>query len=305
MHAGSQDLEVLQRACGVVPTRLFDTQIAAGVAGYSNPSLATLVEGVLGVRLPKGDRLADWLRRPLTDDQRAYAASDVAHLIALREWLLDRLGRDGRASWAEDECAALLRRAAVPRDPDEAWWKIKEARQLRGRAVGVAQAVAAWRERRASEVDQPIRFVLPDLALVGIAQRPPADVDALRRVRGLDERHLRGTVPTDLLDAVAEGMALPRHLVRMPPAGEVDRDLRPAVALISAWVAQLGRQLHIDTTMLATRSDVEALLRGDELARLTQGWRAEVLGQDIRRLVEGRAAIAFDGHGSLVLEDRD
>jgi hypothetical protein len=62
--------------------------------------------------------------------------------------------------------------------------------------------------------------------------------------------------------------------------------------------------LHIDTTLLATRSDVEALLRGDELARLTVGWRADVLGQDIQRLVEGRAALSFDGKGALILEDR-
>jgi len=136
MHAAAQDLEVLIRACGALPTRLFDTQIAAGFAGYSNPSLVTLVEGVLSVRLPKGDRLADWLRRPLSEDQREYAASDVVHLLALRRWLLDRLGRDGRESWAADECAEMLRRASVLRDPDEAWWKIKEARQLRGRAIG-------------------------------------------------------------------------------------------------------------------------------------------------------------------------
>jgi ribonuclease D len=304
MHAAAQDLEVLIRACGALPAHVYDTQIAAGFAGYSNPSLVTLVEGVLSVRLPKGDRLADWLRRPLSSDQQEYAAADVAHLLALRRWLVERLTGDGRETWAEDECAELLRRAAVPRDPEEAWWKIKESRQLRGRAMGVAQSVAAWRERRASELDQPVRFVLPDLALVGIAQRPPADLEALRRVRGLDERHLRGSVPGELLAAVAEGLALPRHRLRVPAAGDVDRDLRPAISLISAWVAQLGRQLHIDPTLLATRADVEALLRGDERARLAHGWRAEVLGQDIRRLVEGRAAIAFDGRGGLVLEDR-
>jgi ribonuclease D len=304
MHAAAQDLEVLLRACGDLPHNLYDTQIAAGFAGYNNPSLLTLVEGVLSVRLPKGDRLADWLRRPLSDDQRDYAASDVSYLLSLKDWLSERLRRDGRESWAEDECSELLRRAALARDPEEAWWKIKEARQLRGRAIGVAQSVAAWRERRAAEVDQPVRFVLPDLALVGIAQRPPADVDALRRVRGLDDRHLRGTVPDELLAAVAAGIELPRHRLRLPASGDVERDLRPAVALISAWVGQLGRQLHIDSTMLATRSDIEALLRGDERARLAHGWRAEVLGQDIRRLVEGRAAIAFDGRGGLVLEDR-
>ena len=92
--------------------------------------------------------------------------------------------------------------------------------------------------------------------------------------------------------------------MRLPATADVDRDLRPAVALVSAWISQLSRQLQIDTTLLATRADVEALLRNDENARLTRGWRADVLGQDIRRLVEGRAAISFDGRGGLVLEDR-
>src|SRR5262249_17396840 len=96
MHAAAQDLEVLIRACGALPAQLYDPQIAAGFAGYSNPSLVTLVEGVLSLRLPKGDRLADWLRRPLSDDQREYAAADVAHLLALRHWLVERLGREGR-----------------------------------------------------------------------------------------------------------------------------------------------------------------------------------------------------------------
>ena len=304
MHSSVQDLEVLLRACGTLPRHLFDTQIAAGFAGYNGPSLATLVHGVLGVRLPKGDRLADWLRRPLSDEQLSYAASDVEHLLALYRWLVDRLEGDGRLDWATDECEQLLAKAASARDPNEAWWKVKEARQLRGKAVGVAQALTAWRERRAAEIDQPIRFVLPDLALVGIAQRPPKTVDELRRVRGLDDRHLRGPQADAIMGVIDQGLALGKDDLRLPPTGDVDRDLRPAVTLVSAWISQLSRRLQIDTMLLATRNDVEALLRGDENARLTRGWRADVVGQDIRRLVEGRAALSFDGHGGLVLEDR-
>jgi ribonuclease D len=303
MHSSVQDLEVLLRACNALPAHMFDTQLAAGFAGYSTPSLATLVQGILEIRLPKGDRLADWLRRPLTEEQRAYAASDVEHLPALHQWLLDRLEREGRTAWAEDECTEALVRAAAPRDPDEAWWKVKEARSLRGKSVGVAQALAAWRERRASEIDQPIRFVLPDLALVGIAQRPPRSIEELQRVRGLDGRHVRGDLARTIMRVIEDGAALPRDQLRFPPAGDVDRDLRPAVTLVSAWISQLSRQLHIDTLLLATRADIEALLRGDERARLTHGWRAGVVGQDIRRLVEGRAAIAFDGKGGLILHD--
>jgi ribonuclease D len=278
--------------------------LAAGFAGYSTPSLATLVQGVLGVRLPKGDRLADWMRRPLTAEQKEYAAADVRHLLSVHRWLMQRLERDGRIDWALDENAQLLAKAGEPRNPDEAWWKVRESRQLRGKSIGVAQALAAWRERRAAEIDQPIRFVLPDLALVAIAQRPPATIDDLRRVRGLDERHLRSSTGRDVMDAIEEGLALPKTALRIPPTADVDRDLRGAVTLVSAWISQLSRQLHIDATLLATRADVEALLRGDESARLTIGWRADVVGQDIRRLVEGRAALAFDGKGGLLLEDR-
>jgi ribonuclease D len=84
---------------------------------------------------------------------------------------------------------------------------------------------------------------------------------------------------------------------------ELDRDLRPAVALVSAWVSQLGRDLQLDTGLLATRADLEAFLRGDASARLNHGWRHEVAGEPIRRLVSGEAALAFD-RGNLVLEPR-
>lgn len=304
MHAAAQDLEVLQRVCGTGPARLFDTQLAAGFLGYGTPSLASLLQGELKVTLPKGDRLTDWLRRPLDDDARTYAAGDVAHLLALSSRLRRRLVGKGRLEWAEDECESMRVRAAIPREPDEAWWRVKEARSLRGQAIGVAQSVAAWRERRAGEIDQPVRFVLPDLALVGIAQKPPADVAALRRVRGLDDRHLRRDAVGSLLDAVAAGVAMPKEEHRLPPAGEVERELRPAVTLVSAWLSQLARDLGVDTAILATRGDLEAFLRDDPDARLSTGWRAEAVGDAIRALVEGRAALAFAGRGTLRLEHR-
>lgn len=304
VHAASQDLEVLLRCCGTVPRNLFDTQIAAGFLGMSNPSLGSLVEREVGVRLPKGDRLTDWLQRPLTETQLAYAASDVAHLVDIHARQVRALEERGRLQWALDECDALRDRARVNRPPEEAWSRIKEVRQLRGRARNVAVAVAAWRERRAMEVDQPVRFVLPDLAIVAIAQRAPTTPDELRSIRGVDDRHARGVVARQILAAVAEGAAA--EVSRTEPAsnGELSRELRPAVGLVSSWVSQLAREEQIDTALLATRSDLEALLRGDDDARLAQGWRAELVGEPIRRLVAGEASLAFDGQGGLVLEAR-
>jgi ribonuclease D len=304
MHAASQDLEAFGHLCGDVPAALFDTQVAAGFLGYGTPSLASLVQGELGIVLPKGDRLTDWLRRPLGDDARTYAAADVAHLGVLAARIRSALAERGRLQWALDECEVVRAKATVAREPDESWWRVKDARSLRGAAVGVAQELAAWRERRAGEIDQPVRFVLPDLALVGIAQRPPADRGALSRVRGLDERHLRNGAAEGILAAVRAGQALPREAHRLPPAADVDRELRPALTLVSAWVSQLGRTLGIDTTLLATRGDIESLLRHDPASRLASGWRAEVLGNAISDLVGGQAALAFDGAGGLVLEER-
>ncbi|MBK5222355.1 MAG: ribonuclease D [Acidimicrobiia bacterium] len=304
IHAASQDLEVLLRACGTTPRHLFDTQIAAGFLGMSNPSLASLVEKEMGVRLPKGDRLTDWLQRPLTDAQLTYAASDVVHLIEIWRRQTEELEARGRLQWAADECEAMRARARISRPPDEAWLRIKEARQLRGSTRNIAQAVAAWRERRAIEVDQPARFVIADLAVVSIAQQAPSTPEQLRAIRGVDDRHAKGETARQILEAIGVGAAAP--VVRHEPSGtaELARDLRPAVGLVSSWVSQLARDEDLDTALLATRSDLEALLGGDPDARLSVGWRAELVGEPIRRLIDGRASLAFDGKGGLVLEER-
>ena len=303
MHAASQDLEILARVCGVVPSDLFDTQIAAGFAGYSSVGLGPLVRAELGRSLPKADRLTDWLVRPLPPDAVAYAASDVAHLHELHDRLVADLEERGRLQWALDECEVQRTRAVVPAPPERAWWRIKEARSLRGRAAAVAQALAAWRERRAAEVDRPVRFLLADLALVAMAQRPPASEADLRRVRGLDEGKRKGGTARELLEVVARGVEMPLEEVEVPPSEAVDRSRRAAASLVSAWAAQRARDLEIDAAILATRSDIESLLMGGG-GRLASGWRHDVVGEPIRALAAGEASLAVDPSGRLVLERR-
>ena len=309
LHAAGQDLEVLLRACGTVPSCLFDTQVAAGFLGFSTPSLATLLDRVLDVPLPKGDRLTDWLRRPLTTGQLDYAVADVAWLLPLTDALVAELEATGRRTWVEEELELIRTRSRTMPDPDLAWMRLKEARSLRGKSRGVAAAVAAWRERKAARLDIPARQVLPDLAVLGVAGSMPKSPGALRAVRGVDERHLRGGAADELLAAVAAGRELPEAATGEPRRDDVDRDLRPAVALVAAWIAQLGRDLRIDPTLLATRGDLAAFLNGDPDARLATGWRNTLIGQPIRDLVDGRAALAFGRtgagtRGGLVLEER-
>jgi ribonuclease D len=303
-HAATQDLEVLDRACGAIPLRLFDTQVAAGFLGFSTPSLSTLVQRVLGIPLPKGDRLTDWRQRPLTQAQVDYASADVAYLLDLADIIRTQLDAAGRLGWAVQECAELYAEARRPQDPHTAWWKIKEVRHMRGRARGVAQEVAAWREQVAAETDRPVRTVLPDLAVLAIAHHPPTTLEALRGLRGVEGRVPRGPAAAGLLAAIKRGLDLDASEVRQPPQDDVDRALRPAASLVSAWVSQLARDLRIDASLLATRADLHALLRGDPSGRLAHGWRSELLGEPIRRLVSGEAALGFDGRGGLTLEAR-
>lgn len=303
MHAASQDLEILVRVCGTLPTRLFDTQVAAGFVGYSSVGLAGLVQGELGVKLPKADRLTDWLARPLPDGAVTYAAADVLHLQELHDRIVAKLEARGRLDWALDECEVHRTRTTSGQVPDRAWWRIKEARSLRGRAAAIAQVLAAWRERRAAEIDRPVRFLLADLALVAMAQRPPTTEGDLRHVRGLDDGKRKGAAGRELLAVVAEGMALPLDRLQVPPSEGVDRSRRAAAALVSAWAAQRARDLDIDAAILATRADIESLLMGDG-GRLADGWRHDVVGEPIRALAAGEASLAVDPQGRLQLETR-
>ena len=303
-HAAQQDLDVLTHVCGAVPEFMFDTQIAAGFIGYSTPSLASLLQGELNVAASKGDRLTDWLRRPLTAEQQQYAANDVAHLLELHDRLIASLVGRGRLEWAAEACEELRTRPAGAIDPEQAWLRLKDVRVLKAKARGVAQAVAAWRERRAAQADVPPRQILPDLAVLGISQKHPTTVAELSHARGVDERHSRGALGTEIVAAVKDGLG---RDVSLPTSDgdDLDRSLRPAVTLVSAWVGEVARTEKIDATLLATRNDLVSLLRGDPAARLANGWRHELLGDGIRRLVEGRAALTFDGRGGLRLVPGD
>lgn len=300
LHAAQQDLDVLTQSIGFVPSRIYDTQLAAGFVGFSSPSLVNLAASLLRVNVPKGDRLTDWLRRPLTTDQRNYAASDVEHLAAMKE-IIDRdLAARGRTSWAEEACEELRTRQVGPGDPWDAWLRVKDVRTVKGRSRWVARHVARWREERAMDLDIPPRHVLSDIALLGIAQRVPRSLDELSSCRGVDGRLARGSTGEDLLDAIDDALddadkgdlAFPSH-----DGEDLDKSMRPAVTLVGVWVAELARQSDLDPALLGTRRDIVELLSGTKGARLSTGWRADILGHDIELLVKGRRALTFSADG--------
>ena len=303
-HAAQQDLEVLRHAALVAPKNIFDSQIAAGFLGFSTPSLATLVQAIKKIALSKGDRLTDWLRRPLTPAQCVYAADDVAHLLDLHDELSSQLNELGRTVWVADACNDLVARPSGPIESHLAWLKLNEARSLKGASRGVAQSVGQWREERAMRSDHPPRRIMSDMALLGIAQRVPKNVEELASTRGVDDRHLSSEFCKEIMAAIRDGaqrtIALPSH-----ESDEVEKWARPALTLITAWIGELARKHKIDATLLATRNDISAFLRKSPDARLLNGWRAVVIGDDLQKILAGTVGLSVDRDGHLKLIEAD
>ena len=309
LHAAQQDLDVMAQSCGYIPSRMLDTQLCAGFLGYSQPSLASLLQSYLKVIVPKGDRLTDWLRRPLTKDQLKYAASDVAYLAEMSSIIFKELEERGRMQWAIDACEELRVRPTGPNPPEDAWLRVKDVRTLKGRSRWVAQAISEWRENRAMDLDLPPRHVLSDIAILGIAQKAPRTADDMLQSRGVDHRHVNGPQGRALLEAVQLGiensgqgeLSFPSH-----DGDDLDKSMRPAATLVSAWVTELARQSNLDAGLLGTRKDINDLLGGAPGARMSEGWRAEIVGRDIEDLVAGRKALTFtkeNGGNGLRLVD--
>ncbi|MEC7152596.1 MAG: HRDC domain-containing protein, partial [Actinomycetota bacterium] len=301
--AGSQDLEILHRAAGAVPRSIFDTQIAAGFLGMRTPSLSSLHENLLGVKLTKGDRLTDWLQRPLKESQLQYAASDVRYLLELHQVLTERLIKLKRYEWAEAEFITFLEKRQKLIDPKDAWQRIKEAKHLNKQARGVAQALAEWRELAAQKNDIPNRYIMSDLALVGIAQRKPTKLSDLKNIRGFDYAQYQKEKGQHLLKIVEKGLkadpvpSLKSRKKSLPP------EMRPAITLLSAWLAQFATDQNIDPALLGSRSDIEELLRGESDSRLQVGWRHEEVGEQVDNLLQGKSSLSFE-NGRLVIESR-
>ena len=296
LHAAQQDLDVMAQSCGYIPSRMLDTQLCAGFLGYSQPSLASLLQSYLKVIVPKGDRLTDWLRRPLTKDQLTYAASDVAYLAEMSNIIFNELEERGRMQWAIDACEELRIRPTGPNPPEDAWLRVKDVRTLKGRSRWVAQAIAEWRENRAMDLDLPPRHVLSDIAILGIAQKAPRTAEDMMQSRGVDHRHVNGSQGRALLEAVQLGvenssqgeLSFPSH-----DGDDLDKSMRPAATLVSAWVTELARQSNLDAGLLGTRKDINDLLAGAPGARMSEGWRADIVGRDIEDLVAGHKALTF------------
>jgi len=288
-HDADYDLRVLDRDYGFRAARLFDTRIAAQLAGEPAIGLAALLEKYAGVKLAKEHQKADWSQRPLPPPMLAYAAEDTRHLLALRDALERRLRELGRLEWANEEFARLeaLRWTGVAEGDTDGYLRVKGAKGLPPRGLAAFRELHRWRETVAEREDKaPFRVIGNDslLAVSKALPAKPSDLAGLKDVpASLARRH-----GAALLEAVARARALPEsELPRLERSARPPKD--PAfdgrVERLKAVRNRVAAELKIDPGVLCGRTTLEAVARAapKDRAGLAQvgelrRWQAEVLG---------------------------
>ncbi len=303
LHAAGQDLEIVLRHAGALPRRHFDTQVAAAFVGYGDSiGYARMVERILGTTLRRSEAYTDWSRRPLTNEQQGYALDDVRYLGACAAQLRSELADRGRAEWVAQELQLQAGRVEHSPDPESQWRRVSGARGLSGMPLAVLQAVTAWREQEATRRDVPRQRVVPDRVLVEIARRRPASRNVVERLRGIHPREAERSADA-IIEQVRRATGLSEsEWPRWPSAPPSGADVRvdEIASYIDAWVRARGRELELSSRLLATRKEMERMVRYElagsleahtDRIPLLQGWRREVAGNSTLALLRGQAGL--------------
>jgi ribonuclease D len=296
-HAARQDVEIFLHLFGAVPTPLFDTQIAAMVAGFGDQvGYDSLVGALTGGHIDKAHRFSDWSARPLSPAQITYAAADVTYLGQVYERLTARLAEEGRTQWVAEEMAILTNPATYRPDPDTMWERMRPRTSNRRMLAGL-RAAAAWREREAQRVNIPRQRLVRDESLLELAATSPTTADALGRIRGISRGFAEGASGQGLLAALAAAAALPEDAL---PDGRTQREgpkPSPAlIALLRVLLAEKAEAHDVAPKLLAGADDLDRLATEDhpDIPALS-GWRHEVFGEDALALKAGRLALGVSG----------
>jgi len=296
-HAARQDVEIFLELFGSVPAPLFDTQVAAMVAGFGDQvGYDALVSSLTGGHIDKAHRFSDWSVRPLSPAQVAYAAADVTFLRPVYERLQERLAHDGRLDWVAEEMAVLALPATYRPDPDAMWERLRP-RTANRRMLGLLRAAAAWREREAQRVNIPRQRLLKDESLLEIAATAPDSAEALARVRGVSRGFAEGRSGTGLVAALQEAAALPEAALPESPRGKDGPRASPAlVSLLKVLLVAKCEEHNVAPKLLASSDDLDRLAAEPEPdIPALQGWRRDMFGADALALKAGAITLGVDG----------
>jgi ribonuclease D len=293
LHAASQDLACLAEV-GLVPPRIFDTELGARLAGYERVGLGALVESLLGIRLEKGHSAADWSTRPLPESWLAYAALDVEVLIDLRDVIEAELRAQGKLAWAHEEFEATLN-APAPAPRVDPWRRTSGIHRLRTRRQ-LAGVRALWevRDAMARRRDTAPGRILPDAAIVSAVSAAPATTAELLELPVFGGRATRRHVDT-WFGALRTAAELPDDQLPLPlPSGDGPPPPNRWAERDPVAARRLARVRAVVTALAeAHRMPAENLVQPDSVRRLAWQPPAEITPQSVADALAATGARAW------------
>ena len=310
VHSGSIDLQILWQLFGIAPRNIFDTQIAAAFLGYGHQiGYADMVRRFTGEQISKTMQYTDWSVRPLSDEQIDYALADVRYLPPIYRDLKAQLETRGRLVWAQTEFERAQAKATRPDDDENAYLRLNLS-GLKRKQLAVLRALALLRQQVARANDRPPSFIVPDLPLLQMARQQPQNTADLRSIRGMP--NVSDSTARQWLDAIKSALQTDSKSWPDAPSKErPDPRLDSIVAILGVVATATAAAQEISRSYLAPRDALWELAKWwldrnegepvDDIEDLAvmEGWRGEILGHDLLRLLEGQAVIALDPRSGL------
>ncbi len=305
-HAARQDIEIIYSRARLIPSPVFDTQIAASVCGYGESvSYVNLVRDITGQDLDKSSRFTDWSRRPLSDKQLIYALGDVTYLRDVYRRLQTELEQTGRTSWVEEEMAELIQPQTYVTEPEDAWRRLK-VRTRNRKAFSVLIELAAWRERMAQLQDVPRSRILRDEALYDIANQMPTTPEQLASLRTLSDGFSRSTRAREIVEVVRRGLERDAStLPQLNHARPISAEAGATVELLKVLLKAAAARHRVAPRVIADIEDLERIAGEDEPdVQALKGWRRQLFGEDALRLKRGQLALTLTRGEVMIIPGR-
>jgi len=313
VHGGQAEVRFCIQRSGRIPQRLVDIQIAEGLRCRSYPlSYNSIVERVLGISIQSNQTRSDWLRRPLTREQLTYALDDVSHVLDIWQTQSGWLKSRQRLSWA---CAEFDRmcRDVWEDEQLEPWERLSGVHRLSRRELATLQKLAAWREEEAAARNRPARRVMRDDLLLDLAKRRPTTVQQALAVRDLNRPEFKKGL-SEIVQVIAEAGRIPEDRLpsRQKQRDDASSDDQIISRLLGLALSNVCAEHDVAQALAGTNRDLTELVRhvrcgeSGELPLLLQGWRGELFGDLLRKVLDGRVHFRVAPEGSatpLIFED--
>ncbi|QDS99780.1 ribonuclease D [Adhaeretor mobilis] len=300
LHAGREEFNFILRAVGKLPHDVFDVQIAAGLCSNEYPgAYGSVVNRFLNHKPRKGEQRTDWRKRPLTDAQIDYALEDVRYLLSLREKLIELLESRNRLSWFEAEMASWSQKVVDAQDRRD-WRRTSGIGKLNSTGLAIVRELWNWRHEEAKQLDQPQKRILRDDLMVEIANRKTDNPERILGIRGLQKGLLKRKVD-ELAACVRRGIESPEKRNSKGRRRELPSQLNLLGQFLTPAMTTICRKAEVAASMVGTASDFREFIahrmgyaEGDEMPKLSQGWRGELVGNLIDDLLNGKKSIRIE-----------